>query len=161
MICESFHIERAPASDGSERNAIVFELRPLEAVSERVEAEPAPRGGSLDELRQQALAAAAQPVQLAAQSTRNVYQRSRDIRTYVLARAKGNCEGCGAPAPFIRIDGTPYLEPHHLLRLSDGGPDHPGHVIALCPNCHRRVHVEVDGKAYNDELVGRVATIEG
>lgn len=30
------------------------------------------------------------------------------------------CEGCGAPAPFMRRDGRPYLEPHHTRRLTDG-----------------------------------------
>ncbi len=42
MIYESYHIERAPDSNGVERDAIVFELRPLSAVVERVEAEAAP-----------------------------------------------------------------------------------------------------------------------
>jgi HNH endonuclease len=39
-----------------------------------------------------------------------------------------------------------YLEPHHLRRVSNGGPDHPAHVISLCPNCHRRVHAGADGQ---------------
>jgi len=160
MVCDSFHIERAPDRNGTERDAIVFELRSLEAVSERVEAEPAPGGKSLDELRKQALNATAQPVEPAIQSDRNVYQRSRDVRAYVLGRANGNCEGCSVPAPFPRVNGTPYLAPHHLRRLSDGGPDHPAHVIALCPNCHRRVHAGIDGKSYNDKLVARMAVIE-
>jgi 5-methylcytosine-specific restriction protein A len=67
---------------------------------------------------------------------------------------------CNAPAPFQRLDGTPYLEPHHLRRLSDGGPDHPAHVIALCPNCHRRVHAGVDGKTYNAQLNSTMTVIE-
>ena len=58
---------------------------------------------------------------IATTSTKNVYERSRDVRRYVLARSKGKCEGCSGPAPFSRPDGTPYLEPHHLKRLSDGG----------------------------------------
>jgi hypothetical protein len=37
----------------------------------------------------------------------------------------------------------------HARPLSDGGPDHPAHVIALCPNCYRRVHAGADGEAYN------------
>jgi len=77
-----------------------------------------------------------------------------------LARANGNCEGCALPAPFFRSDGTPYLEPHHLRRVSDGGPDHPAHVIALCPNCHRRVHAGADGHTYNATLIAAMPTIE-
>jgi 5-methylcytosine-specific restriction protein A len=82
------------------------------------------------------------------------------VRNYVLLRAEGSCEGCSAVAPFHRKDGTPYLEPHHIRRLSDGGPDHPAYVIALCPNCHRRVHVGEDGGKYNAKLAELMATIE-
>jgi len=144
----------------AERDAIVFELRPLEAVVEKVEGEPVASGLTLEQLRQLALSAANESSQPPSAGKRNVYQRSRDVRIYVLARANGKCEGCNAPAPFIRLDGTPYLEPHHLRRLSDGGPDHPAHVIALCPNCHRRVHAGADGKPYNAKLTASMAMIE-
>jgi len=71
---------------------------------------------------------------------------------YALKRSKGACEGCSAPAPFEGKEG-PFLEVHHLLRLGDGGPDHPENVIALCPNCHRRVHFGKDGEACNEKLL--------
>jgi 5-methylcytosine-specific restriction enzyme A len=148
MVYAGHHIERAPDRNGAERDAIVFELRVLEAIAETTEATGPPSGIALQELRQQAFAAAGAPSQPSTQGIRNVYQRSGDVRNYVLARAQGKCEGCNAPAPFLRTDGTPYLEPHHLRRISDGGPDHPAHVIALCPNCHRRVHAGADGHPY-------------
>ena len=66
------------------------------------------------------------------------------------------CEGCGQPAPFITPEGEPYLEVHHLRRLSDGGPDHPAHVAALCPNCHRRCHHAGDARSFNSEVARRV-----
>ena len=160
MVCEGYHVERAPDRTGAERDAIVFELRALEAVVEKIEAETAPSGATVKELRQLALTAADEPSQAPSQGKRNVYQRSRDVRNYVLARANGKCEGCGTAAPFLRSDGTPYLEPHHLRRLSDGGPDHPAHVIALCPNCHRRVHAGADGGTYNAKLKEIMLTIE-
>jgi 5-methylcytosine-specific restriction enzyme A len=160
MVYEGHHIERAPDRTGTDRNAIVFELRSLEAIEEVVEAEGPPPDASIDDLRQRALTAGAGPTQPSTQGVRNVYQRSRDVRNYVLARAQGSCEGCASPAPFLRRDGTPYLEPHHLRRLSDGGPDHPAHVIALCPNCHRRVHAGVDGSSYNDRLMTMMSKIE-
>ena len=161
MVCEGYHLERARDRTDAEREAIVFELRSLEAVAEKVEAEPAvPSALTLEDLRRLAFSAATEPSQAPSQGIRNVYQRSRDVRVYVLARANGKCEGCSAPAPFLRSDGTPYLEPHHLRRLSDGGPDHPAHVIALCPNCHRRVHAGADGEAYNAKLDASMATIE-
>jgi 5-methylcytosine-specific restriction protein A len=75
----------------------------------------------------------------------------------MLRLALGKCEGCSTPAPFVRPDGTPYLEPHHLLRLSDGGPDHPAHVL---PNCHRRVHAGADASMFNAKLTESMITIE-
>jgi 5-methylcytosine-specific restriction enzyme A len=160
MVCEGYHVEAAPDRTGAERKAIVFELRALEAVVEKVDTESAPSNMALKDLRQLAFSAASQASHPPSTGKRNVYERSQDVRVYVLVRANGKCEGCSAPAPFLRSDGTPYLEPHHLRRLSDGGPDHPAHVIALCPNCHRRVHAGADGATYNAKLAASMATIE-
>lgn len=161
MVCEGYHFEAAPDRTGALRNAIVFDLRALEAVVENVEAELfTPSGLTLNQLRDLAFSACIELSQAPSKVQRNIYQRSRDVRCYILARADGKCEGCKAPAPFLRSDGTPYLEPHHLRRLSDGGPDHPAHVIALCPNCHRRVHAGLDGNTYNATLNASMITIE-
>ena len=87
---------------------------------------------------------------------RRVWLRSQAVRLYAQRRAQGICEGCGLPAPFVTPEGEPYLEVHHLRRLSDGGPDHPAHVASLCPNCHRRCHHAADARMYNAEVAGRV-----
>lgn len=161
MVYEAHHHEPAPDREGNPRQAIVFELRPLAAVAEQVDAIPPEAGGaSIEELRSRAVAAASTFPTSKPGSVRNVYQRSADVRTYVLARAAGKCEGCKSPAPFLRKDGSPYLEPHHLRRVSDGGPDHPAHVIGLCPNCHRRVHASADGDTYNNSLKAIMSAIE-
>jgi hypothetical protein len=55
-------------------------------------------------------------------------------------------------APFISETGRPYLEPHHIRRLSDGGPDHPDWVASLCPNCHRHGHYNNDKSIFNNDL---------
>ena len=69
------------------------------------------------------------------------YIRNADVIVEVLARAKGLCEHCQNPAPFKRrTDGTPYLEVHHILQLAAGGDDSIENALALCPNCHRRMH---------------------
>ncbi|WP_029584633.1 HNH endonuclease signature motif containing protein [Bradyrhizobium sp. URHD0069] len=161
MVYETHHIERAPDSHGNERDAIVFELRPLSAIVETVEStEDDVPATNLDELRRRAYSAAGifPPERVA--GFRNVYLRSEDVRAYVLGRAKGCCEGCKTAAPFFRKDGSPYLEPHHIRRVSDGGPDDPAFVIALCPNCHRRVHAGSDGTSYNAMLLTSMVTIE-
>lgn len=69
------------------------------------------------------------------------YKRNPDIVAEALARANGHCESCRLPAPFRRAsDGSPYLEVHHRISLSDGGEDTLENVIAICPNCHRAIH---------------------
>jgi hypothetical protein len=69
-----------------------------------------------------------------------VYLRNPDVVAEVLLRAAGKCERCGKPAPFIRRNGTPYLEVHHLKLLSQGGEDTVANAQAQCPNCHRESH---------------------
>jgi len=88
------------------------------------------------------------------------HTRSAAIKLYVLNRADGICEGCQEAAPFMTSAGSPFLEPHHLTRLADGGPDHPKHVIALCPNCHRRAHYSKDSISFNKSLVKILSDIE-
>ena len=71
----------------------------------------------------------------------NAFRRNPDVIVEVLIRASGVCESCGQPAPFIRSsDRSPYLEIHHCVPLASGGEDTIENAIALCPNCHRRMH---------------------
>jgi 5-methylcytosine-specific restriction protein A len=86
--------------------------------------------------------------------------RSRAVHLYVLRRADGYCEGCECEAPFERAKGDPYLEPHHTTRLADEGADDPREVIALCPNCHSRVHHSQDRVAFNQALIRKLRKIE-
>ncbi|WP_323676906.1 HNH endonuclease [Halorubellus sp. PRR65] len=88
------------------------------------------------------------------------YSRSVAIKRYVKERAEGECEGCREQAPFISKTGEPYLHAHHVFELSKGGKDTIDSVIALCPNCHYRVHHGVDGDAYNQELIEKLREIE-
>lgn len=71
---------------------------------------------------------------------RNEYARNADVIAEVLDRARGVCEYCQAPAPFLRRDGRPYLEVHHRIPLAEAGEDTVDNAIALCPNCHREAH---------------------
>ena len=71
----------------------------------------------------------------------STFVRDPDVVAAVLKRADGKCENCKKKAPFFRKkDGTPYLEVHHKVRLKDGGADTVDNAIALCPNCHRKMH---------------------
>lgn len=67
--------------------------------------------------------------------------RNPDVVAEVLERANGICKYCEKKAPFIRAsDGTPYLEVHHEVPLSEGGNDTVENAVAICPNCHRKAH---------------------
>jgi 5-methylcytosine-specific restriction protein A len=80
MVCEGYHVERAPDRTGAERDAIVFELRSLEAVAENATLAAALTDVTLEDLRQRALTAAAEASQPPSPGKRNIYQRSRDVR---------------------------------------------------------------------------------
>lgn len=108
-----------------------------------------------DSLRDAALAVAPGSL-LSKASKRNIWMRSRVIREYCLSRAAGQCESCLASAPFQRLDGRPYLEVHHIGRLSDGGPDHIENVVAICPNCHRRAHFSEDRETFTSFLSNKI-----
>jgi 5-methylcytosine-specific restriction protein A len=163
--CAGFEYrEGVPDRNGSPRRAIVFLLVPHDRVEsdgfvdesgQSIEPLPA----SLDALRDLATQRPAEGVE-PAQGSRRLWRRSAAVRRYVLARSLGACEGCGEPAPFLRIDGQPYLEPHHTTRISDGGPDHPRHVIALCPTCHRRAHHAADASDFNRRLIDHLGAVE-
>ena len=38
--------------------------------------------------------------------------------------------------PLVDEQGIPLFQVDHIVQLSDGGPDQPDNMIALCPNCH-------------------------
>lgn len=67
--------------------------------------------------------------------TTRVYKRSPYVVAEVLLRANGKCQSCRCDAPFLKEDGTPFLEVHHIEWLSKGGEDSVENAIALCPNC--------------------------
>lgn len=154
MDCGSweFH-DNTPDLTGRPRRAIVFhlvrhgdvDLDESEESAVNLQEQP------LSMLRRLALE---QPTRASdpKQATRNVYLRSWAVAEYVRRRSSGTCEGCHSAAPFLTKDGRPYLECHHTTRLSDGGPDQPANVVAICPNCHRRAHFGEDGNAYNSAL---------
>ncbi|MDH2914296.1 HNH endonuclease [Kosakonia sp. HypNH10] len=75
--------------------------------------------------------------------TTRVYKRSPYVVAEVLSRANGKCQNCKSDAPFLKLDGTPFLEVHHIEWLSNGGEDSVKNAIALCPNCHRQAHYGV------------------
>lgn len=159
FVCSTWEFRRGMDVTGDERRVIVFHLIQPEGDDESTGSASSPP--SLDRLRQHALDAASDAGERKPREARRIYrERSTAVREYVLARAAGTCESCGRQAPFQRPDGTDYLEPHHSRRLSDGGPDHPRWVGAVCPNCHREIHHGVGGAEKNERLQERLGVLE-
>ena len=75
-----------------------------------------------------------------------VFVRDMYVAAYTKQAAKGICDLCGRPAPFVDKDGNPYLESHHVVWLAEGGEDTIQNTVALCPNCHRKMHIVNDRK---------------
>ena len=71
-------------------------------------------------------------------------ERDQYVSEYAKRLAKGICNLCGKPAPFKKKDGSPYLETHHVIWLSKGGADSIDNTVALCPNCHKKMHIVND-----------------
>ena len=147
-------------ADGNERRLIVFHLVGLGDTATNQDTPPSTE--TSDMLRPRAYEAASEAIEATSTDARRIiYSRSVAVSHYVLARASGACESCSKPAPFSRRDGTPYLEPHHTRRVSDGGPDHPRWVAAVCPNCHREIHYGENGVEKNRHLEKHLGTVEG
>lgn len=58
-------------------------------------------------------------------------------------------------APFSDKNGQPYLESHHIEWLSNGGEDTIENTVALCPNCHRKIHL-LDDPIDKKMLINRI-----
>jgi 5-methylcytosine-specific restriction enzyme A len=87
------------------------------------------------------------------------FLRDPNIIGWVLEAACGICEVCSGPAPFLKEDGEPYLEVHHVRWLSEGGPDTTDNAIACCPNCHRKLHFSANRNSLRKQIVVTVTRI--
>ena len=69
------------------------------------------------------------------------FARNEHVAEYAKRRANGKCQLCGQNAPFNDKSNQPYLEVHHIQWLSKGGEDKIDNIVALCPNCHKKMHI--------------------
>jgi 5-methylcytosine-specific restriction protein A len=74
------------------------------------------------------------------------HERSPWVAEHAKRLAKGVCQLCEQPAPFKNRANEPFLETHHIIWLAKGGEDTIANTVALCPNCHRKMHVQNDKK---------------
>lgn len=155
FVCETYETREMKDRNGAHREGIVFHLIDVTGASGNIASnqEDQQVDEDLSSLRQTAYAASKPANEAKAkEGLRRYYERSTAVKTYVLKRAQGKCECCGARAPFLKTNGLPYLEPHHIRQLSDNGLDRPDYVAALTPNCHREIHHGINGKEKNAAL---------
>ena len=87
-------------------------------------------------------------------------ERDTEVVVWVLQEAGDNCELCTDSAPFRRRrDSSAYLEVHHVQTLAAGGPDIVSNAVALCPNCHRRLHHGEDAEECRERLYRQVSRL--
>ena len=77
-------------------------------------------------------------------STTKQRRRNPLMQLAAKARANGVCQLCGITLDYKDKQGRPYLEAHHIIPLAENGPDELSNMTALCPNCHRKMHVVAD-----------------
>lgn len=87
------------------------------------------------------------------------YERNPYVSLHAKRRSGGRCELCRTDAPFLDAKGEPYLETHHVDWLARGGSDSLTNTVALCPNCHRKMHVVDDPE--DREKLKKVAASSG
>lgn len=88
------------------------------------------------------------------------YRRDNAVRDYVIRRSRGRCEYCG-DLGFEMVDGSHYVEAHHVIALSAEGPDTVENVIALCPEHHREAHYGKQAEALENALLAKLQAIAG
>jgi 5-methylcytosine-specific restriction enzyme A len=160
--------ESQPDDNGDQRMVFVFPLKPTASGAAVV-----PTAEQMDRIRQRrskqlrektieelwklAQAGGKKKVGERTVSTTQ-YERNEAVSELVKRLADGHCDLCGEAAPF-RSKVGPYLECHHIVHLAKGGADTVENAVALCPNCHRRMHV-LDKKADRKKLRQRVVERE-
>lgn len=72
-----------------------------------------------------------------------IYRRDPKVRAKILQIAAGRCECC-CEFGFLTEAGDRYLETHHIVGVSEHGPDAMNNIIAVCPTCHRKAHYSAE-----------------
>ena len=85
------------------------------------------------------------------EQTFSVYKRDPKVVAWIIKNAKGKCECCGDDG-FIKDDGSIFLEVHHLRLLSENGSDTTQNAVALCANCHRKLHYAKNKEEMRKEI---------
>ena len=148
-LSNSPYFEKQPDEDGLTREACVFPLRLTSGDAPVVSRDYFQK--AYDKKANKAKKLTDEEIERRAKNakrktgTRNTvsqqYERDPWVAEHAKRIANGVCQLCQSSAPFTNKAGDPYLETHHIVWLAKGGDDTIGNTVALCPNCHRKMHV--------------------
>jgi 5-methylcytosine-specific restriction enzyme A len=145
--------------EGNIRTVWVFPLKfdngfkPYSLPKELVQAKETAREKIAKKLSNEELAKRAKHASRKSKSrkvTTKTYERDAYVSEYAKRWANGICQLCEKPAPFKNKQGEPHLHTHHIEWLSRGGEDSIYNTVAICPNCHDRMHILDD---LNDVMI--------
>ncbi len=147
-LCAPPYFEKQPDEDGEIRAACVFPLRLKSGNAPIISFEYSRK--AYETKTKKAKKLTDEEVERRAKNakkrtgTRNTVSQQYDRDPWVAEHAKriasGICQLCEGLAPFLNKAGEPYLETHHIIWLAKGGEDTIENTVALCPNCHRKMH---------------------
>lgn len=156
LLSEDPYQATKPDKDGLMRKVWIFPLTlvnecsvPKEYIDEYIEEKKKQvKKLSISQLQSQAVKSSSKTSSYR-QAISRQYTRNQSIARYTKLKANGICELCEKPAPFFDKDGEPYLESHHVVWLERGGADSIDNTVALCPNCHKKMHIVEDKNDFN------------
>lgn len=149
-LCGSIYQADEIDAEGNIRKVVKFPLRriditkPIIVKKEDIELSETLKLKEVKKLSQEEIKEKAKMVnpEVSTKEVVTVYrERSQVIAEDTKNRANGICDLCGEEAPFKDKNGKPYLESHHVITLAEDGLDAIYNTVAICPNCHRRIHV--------------------
>jgi len=141
--------EIQPDQNGNDRSVWMFPLRLIEnktyvlpkSIIDSIQVKKQKKATRLSDIELKIRATKSAKIPGNRLVTMNQIERSIWVSEYTKRRANGVCELCHNKAPFNNSKGEPYLETHHIIWLSNGGEDTINNTVALCPNCHRKMHI--------------------
>ncbi|CAK7038077.1 HNH endonuclease [Tissierella sp.] len=162
FLCDEPYQEEQPGEDGAIRNVWIFPVRLVDNQEVSMiaddlvkqnfnEKQKKIRRMSIGEIENKAKATEKKNTGTRITAT-TTYERNPYIIEYAKRKANGICQLCNQPAPYKNKEGEPYLETHHIVWLSKGGSDTINNTVALCPNCHRKMHI-LDFEKDRTELI--------
>lgn len=163
-LVDSPYEEKQKDEDGKLRTVWVFPVKPIcggkvsidkNIINESYEKKEK-KAKRLSDKELQEKAKESQSVKTSVRTTTTqTYERNAFVTEFAKRRAKGICQLCNEPAPFNNKTGEPYLETHNIQWLSRGGSDTIDNTAALCPNCHKKMHI-VDSEYDKNILINKV-----